>query len=171
MFTIIIVSICKHRKLNCCGKSSADSRGDNSKKTFNARKCITAIVLSITFGLSWGFGFVATSHSITSLVVAFQTIFTIVVGFHGVMMFMFHGIRSPEVQALWKSIALSVVKKKVTSFGEIRVTNHTTMIHSLSLKSLSGVKSQFSTVHLSPDGVFETKTGAKAGLEHGDTVE
>ena len=118
MFTIIIVSICKH--MNSVSKKKSEIGAKIDEKKFNAKNLMIAVVLSITFGLGWGVGFLATSHEITAVVIVFQGIFTVVVAFQGVLIFIFHGARSPEVQGLWKAMLLSLSRKtrKVYSFTQ-----------------------------------------------------
>ena len=81
-------------------KASADTGATNDETRFNTKNLMIAVVLSITFGLGWGFGFLATSHDIEPIVITFQTIFTVVVGFQGVLLFTLHGAHGPEVQSL-----------------------------------------------------------------------
>ena len=172
MFTIIIASICNYNKLNCCKKLDNDSSSND--KRFNSKKVITAIVLSITFGFGWGLGFAATSHSITSLVIAFQAIFTVVVGFHGLLMFIFHGVRSPEVQGLWKSLLCTVVKRRKVTQSAFSETRQTTLIRYPStdmLKSLSRAKTSVTSLHGQITGSLEMKIGLKATQDWGITVE
>ena len=71
------------------------------ESTINTKSLMIAIVLSITFGLGWGFGFLATSHDIQSIVIVFQAIFIVIVGLQEVLLFIFHGIRNPDVRDLW----------------------------------------------------------------------
>ena len=172
MFTVIIASICNYKKFKCCSKLSKGSRSIN--KRFDSRKVITAVVLSITFGLGWGLGFAATSHNITSLVIVFQAIFTVVVGFHGLLIFIFHGIRSPEVQGLWKSILCTVLKRKKVTQSAFSETRQTTLIRYPStdvLKSLSRAKSSVTSLQGHTTGSVETKIELKTAQEHVDTTE
>lgn len=109
MFVIIIASICKH--MNSIGKKTSAAGSDKEERKFNTKNLIVAIGLSITFGLGWGFGFLVTSHEITALVILFQAIFIIAVGSQGVLLFIFHGARNPEVQELWKKVFFAVSRK------------------------------------------------------------
>ena len=67
---------------------------------------MTAIAQSITIGIGWGFGFLTTNHEVLPLVpmILFQVIFTAIVGIHGVLLFIFHGICNPDARTLWKSM-------------------------------------------------------------------
>ena len=105
MFTIIIASICKH--ISPSKRKSPLRRRKEKALKFNIQNFIITVVLSITLGLGWGFGFLATSHDIRPVVIIFQGIFTVVVGIHGVLLFILHGIRNPDVRAFWKSITVS----------------------------------------------------------------
>lgn len=126
MFTIIVVSLCKH--MNSIA-NNARTTGDNRKKEsrINAKNFMIAVVLSLTFGLGWGFGFLATSHDVLPIVLIFQAIFIIIVGSQGTLLFIFHGIRNPDVQGLWKSMLSAVSRKtrKVYSLSRSTDTSET----------------------------------------------
>ena len=97
----------------------------SKKKTydgFNIQKFLIMIILSITLGLSWGIGFFATSHDILPVVITFQAIFTVVVGIHGVLLFILHGIRNPDARALWKKMFLTISRKKGKILGSAQST-------------------------------------------------
>ena len=119
-------------------KKTSGGRDGKDERKFNTKNFIVAIGLSITFGLGWGFGFLATSHDIIALVIIFQGIFTVVAGIQGVLLFIFHGVRNQEVQTLWKSMlfALSRKTRKVYSLTqsttETKTSKRTTMTPSAS---------------------------------------
>ena len=108
-------------------KTSTAVANKNEESRFNTKNFMIAIVLSITFGLGWGFGFLATSHDVLPIVIIFQAIFTIIVGIQGVLLFIFHGVRNPDVRGLWKSVLLSVSRKtrKVYSLTQSTGTSET----------------------------------------------
>lgn len=122
MFTIIIASICKHispRKR----KFPLGGRKEKALSGFNIQNFVITVVLSITLGLGWGCGFLATSHDILPIVVLFQGIFTVVVGIHGVLLFILHGIRNSDARALWKSIIfLTIPRKRGKLYGSLQST-------------------------------------------------
>ena len=124
MFTIIIASICKHispRKR----KFPLGGRKEKALSGFNIKYFVITIVtvLSITLGLGWGFGFLATSHDILPIVILFQGIFTVVVGIHGVLLFILHGIHNSDARALWKSIIfLTIPRKRGKLFSSLQST-------------------------------------------------
>ena len=78
----------------------------NNKDTVNIIKknLIIAVGLSLLFGLGWGFGLTATSSDVKEVTFAFQVIFSVFVGSQGVLIFFFHGVRSPEFRQVWVSV-------------------------------------------------------------------
>ena len=104
-------------KKNPMGRNKEECR-------INSKKFMIAIVLSVTFGLGWGFGFITTSHDIQSVVIVFQAIFIIIVGLQGVLLFIFHGIRNPDVRDLWKSF-FSAVSRKMRGVNTSSLTQST----------------------------------------------
>ena len=108
--------------------ASTTSTGVGAKKDdkkLNTKNFIVAIGLSITFGLGWGFGFLATSHDLLPVAIAFQVIFIIVVGMQGVLLFIFHGARNSEAQALWRSVFLTISRKTRKVYSLTQSTNET----------------------------------------------
>ena len=116
-------------------QTPVSARNNKEESRFNTKNFMIAIVLSITFGLGWGFGFLATSHDVLPLVLIFQAIFTIIVGIQGVLLFIFHGVCNPDVQGLWKSMFMAASRKtrkvyslaQSTGTGETRATKHATI--------------------------------------------
>ena len=91
VFIIIMTSIYKKSK-------------KQEKKVARTKKLtMIAIGLSLLFGLGWAFGLSATSSNVEEVTFAFQLIFSIFVGSQGLLIFIFHGIRSKNVSKQWKS--------------------------------------------------------------------
>ena len=85
---------------------------------------IIAVGLSLLFGLGWGFGLTATSSNTKEVTFAFQVIFSLFVGSQGILIFFFHGLRSPDFRKMWQSIfCLPQKKKYAVSSREQRKTN------------------------------------------------
>ena len=99
--------------------------GTQGESRINTKNFMIAIVLSITFGLGWGFGFLATSHDVLPIVIIFQAIFTIIVGIQGILLFVFHGIRNPDVRDLWKSMFFFVSRKTRRVYSLTQSTGNT----------------------------------------------
>ena len=75
------------------------------------RNALIAVGLSLLFGLGWGFGLTATSSDVKEVTFAFQLLFSVFVGSQGVLIFIFHGIRSPHFRQVW-AIALGLRHKR-----------------------------------------------------------
>ena len=71
---------------------------------FLRENLIIAAGLSVLFGLGWGFGLTATSSDVEELTFAFQVLFSLFVGSQGVLIFVFHGIRSQQFRQVWVSL-------------------------------------------------------------------
>ena len=85
---------------------------------------IIAVGLSLLFGLGWGFGLTATSSNTQEVTFAFQVIFSLFVSSQGILIFFFHGLRSPDFRQVWQSIFCLLQKKKYSvSSREQRKTN------------------------------------------------
>ena len=86
------------------------TRKNNSaekKTTKNARakqNLIVAVGLSLLCGLGWGFGLTATSSDVKEVTFALQILFSVFVGSQGVLIFFFHGVRSPKFRLVWVSV-------------------------------------------------------------------
>ena len=182
MFIIIILSLCKH--MNSIARQTPATAGNSKEESrFNTKNLIIAIVLSITFGLGWGFGFLATSHDVLPVVLIFQAIFTIIVGIQGVLLFIFHGIRNPEVQGLWKSIFMAASRKtrKVYSLAQstgtsvTRATKHATIPTSpstdMGLSHSHAIKSPSLTFSDNSTTTADTNIDFEANPAYGNTEQ
>lgn len=152
--------------------AGVDNKGENR---FNTKNLTIAIVLSITFGLGWGFGFLTTSHDVLPIVIIFQAIFVIVVGSQGVLLFVLHGVRNSDARALWKRI-LFIVPRKMYSIApstgasatkstkQASIPTSTSMDTGLSLSrsNLSAIKSPSLT--FSENSTFTTDTAIDVEL-------
>ena len=67
------------------------------------RLVIIAFGLSVVFGLGWGLGLAATSSDAKEVTFVFQVIFSIFVGSQGILIFILHGLRSPDARRVWKT--------------------------------------------------------------------
>jgi len=93
MFAIIMISLCRH---------SVKTPGDKDKKSMVARYLLIAMMLSLLFGLGWAFGLIGTSSLPAGVSIPAQYIFSIFIGFQGVLLFVLHAIRSPDSREEWK---------------------------------------------------------------------
>ena len=99
MFIIIMASLVKQARQ----RSSVQETNRQETRKQIRRHLIIAVGLATVFGLGWGFGLAATSTSVEEVTFVFQLIFGIFVGSQGVLIFIFHGLRSEEARNTWKS--------------------------------------------------------------------
>ncbi|XP_064387545.1 latrophilin-like protein 1 isoform X4 [Halichondria panicea] len=102
VFVAIMVSICKHfanGNLSPLKDSSSRQQFRNFQKNL-----IIAMCLSVVLGLGWGLGLVSTSSGLVELSFIFQVIFSIFVGFQGVLIFFFYGLRSTDFRQTWTKL-------------------------------------------------------------------
>lgn len=111
MYIIIIVSVC--HQLHGAAKVT------NSKVSVRKLAWTTA-VLSVVFGLGWGFGLAQTSvpdyssEAAQITVFILQVLFAVLVGSQGVLIFIFYGIGNKKVRDVWKKPFASCKQKKVS---------------------------------------------------------
>ena len=117
MFTVIMVSICKHTENmnSVMKKKTTAERAKEMKKNL-----FIAMSLSVVLGLGWGLGLAATSSSVVGLTVTFQVIFSIFVGMQGVLIFVLHGVRNKDARDLWKK---TLVTRSKYLFSSLKGTS------------------------------------------------
>ena len=75
---------------------------DTNMKSVIAKHLLIAVVLSLLFGLGWAFGLIGTSSLPQEAYTPAQYIFSIFMGIQGVLIFLFHAVRSREARDEWK---------------------------------------------------------------------
>lgn len=87
----------------------------NTRRALLKRHFITAVCLSLLFGLGWGFGLLAT-NAIEVVVVRtiFQALFIFFVSLQGFMIFVLQCLRSSDARNEWKRWLMFLTCKKVT---------------------------------------------------------
>ena len=93
-----MISIGKHSARSAV-KQSNDSGGND----FTLRNVLIAAGLALVLGLGWGFGLAASSHNISALACAFQFVFSLFVSSQGLLLLIFHGVRSKDAKVVWRS--------------------------------------------------------------------
>lgn len=71
-----------------------------------------ALGLSLLFGLGWGFGLSATSTNVKELTFALQIIFSLFVGSQGLIILIFHVLRSQEARKVWQPLFICCKKNQ-----------------------------------------------------------
>ena len=108
MYFIIIASVF-HRLRNAAKVTNTDVSGK--------KLAWTAAVLSVVFGLGWGFGLAQTSvpdgssEAAGVIVFILQLLFACLVGSQGILIFLFYGIGNKKVRAVWKKIFIHKNRK------------------------------------------------------------
>ena len=92
MFIVIIFSLCRH----AAKSETADA------KSVVTRQLFIAMVLSLLFGLGWAFGLIGSSSLPSGVSITGQYIFSIFIGFQGVLILLLHAVRSADAREEWK---------------------------------------------------------------------
>ena len=101
MYFIIIASVF-NRLRNAARVTNTDVSGK--------KLAWTAAVLSVVFGLGWGFGLAQTSVSndgseaARTFVFILQVLYALLVGSQGVCIFLFYGVGNKKVRDVWKKL-------------------------------------------------------------------
>ena len=108
MFIFIVISLCCRRTVH----KNFDENSKDDQVKFIKQQVTIAFGLATLFGLGWGFGLAASGTTVHGLTLAFQIIFSIFVGFQGVLLFVLHGIKQQEARKQWKCW-LSIITRKL----------------------------------------------------------
>ena len=119
---IIMVSLIRQRI-----RSNKRKGGSVNKKVQLKQYFISAVTLSLLFGLGWGFGLPATS-GIKNVAVrtSFQILFILLTAFQGLFIFIMHclvGRKSIEARHEWKRWFLLTTCREKESHKSLRVTS------------------------------------------------
>lgn len=101
-----------------CHKSSSKGFGHGQKSGMSPRQqFIIAVMLSVLFGIGWGIGLLATEE-LGSIVIRdlFASLFVISTGFHGLLIFILHGMRSKEARKEWRTWFFKATRKDFSDF-------------------------------------------------------
>ncbi len=101
VFVVIMVSV-----VNRTRKSAKLTVKEKSNVSHAKLLVLIALGLSIVFGLGWGIGIVTLVPNIADeddVKFAIQFFFAILVGSQGLLIFLFHGVRSKEARKEWQS--------------------------------------------------------------------
>ena len=98
IFTVIMISLIrKQRKSNRLSEAKTKGRGSDTKQQFRI-----AITIAVLFGLGWIFGLAGSQSLPEYISVPFQILFTTLVGFQGLFIFLLYVIFSPNARKEWK---------------------------------------------------------------------
>ena len=86
-----------------CKKRANTGKGTDRMVQDFKKNVFVAAGMSLLLGLGWGFGLSATSSDLKELTFAFQVVFSVFVGCQGVVIFIFHGLRSTHFRFVWGS--------------------------------------------------------------------
>ena len=97
VFLIIFTSLLRKKNI------SDQPAGEKSFATKLKQKFVTAVILSLLFGLGWGVGMIATTSIPTvALSYTLQTLFILLTAFQGLLLFIMNCVRSTDVLSEWK---------------------------------------------------------------------
>ena len=172
VFVIIMVSLYKHSARSTSVKKPNATGGTN----YTLRNVLIAAGLALVLGLGWGFGLAASSHSISALACAFQFLFSLFVSCQGLLLLLFHGVRSKDAKKVWRSwLGLSSKSHTVTMSmgggGTMQSGGQTTLsrtAYSNQEKSLSLEEKSFSESEKST--AIEEKLAAEVALDNSSAV-
>ena len=105
MFTLIMISVCRHTQ------SPTTDKKEGSKVKAIQTKLTIAATLAIVFGLGWALGLAATSLPMKELTLTFQILFSIFVGAQGVLLFLLHGVRNQDIRKIWIQCIVVIHRK------------------------------------------------------------
>ena len=91
MFILIVYSLCHNAE-----------KSGNADKINVKRQLFIAMMLSVLFGLGWAFGLIGSSSLPSGVSITGQYIFSIFIGFQGVMIFFLYAVRSTDAREEWK---------------------------------------------------------------------
>lgn len=166
LFIIIMISITRRTH-----RASKLSVKETSVLAQGRKLTLIAAGLSIVFGLGWGIGVIALITSVVdadSIHFAFEVCFSILVGLHGLLIFLFHGVFSQEVREVWKSWlsrlpCISYQYRKVW-YTSTNTSNSAfdTRAHRSSLIEASVVKHELRNSAFASDTTMQYTTGDRA---------
>ena len=123
MFVVILMSILRNKN------SDKQLKSNESSTRLYKKSLFIALSMAVVFGLGWGFGLLTTSSSIEGLTITFQVIFSIFVGSQGVLLFLLHGVRNPDVRAVWNGWWRSLTN--ITKPSSVIFSSKNTFPHSM----------------------------------------
>ena len=107
-----------------CKYSCKKKDDDRSSRVRTRHQLISAVTLSVLFGLGWGIGLIATEgvqrKDVHNL---FSAIFIICTAFQGVMVFCLQTLRSKEVKNTWFTLLYKATGKNKTTWRPSRHSN------------------------------------------------
>ena len=92
MFIVIMFSLCRQ----------STKAKTTDAKSIVTRQLFIAMALSLLFGLGWAFGLIGSSSLPRGASITGQYIFSIFIGFQGVLIFILHAVRSADAREEWQ---------------------------------------------------------------------
>ena len=89
-----MIALCQHSS-----KTAETKTGKTSNTGW--KLLVIAFILSVLFGLGWGFGLLGTTALPKTVFVLAQYLFSIFIGLQGLMIFVLHCVRSPDAREEW----------------------------------------------------------------------
>ena len=167
IFFIIFISLLRK-------KTTKAETSKNASTTKLKQHFIIALTLSLLFGLGWGFGLVATtSIPVKEISYTLQTIFVLLTGFQGLLIFIMHCVRSEEARKQWKSwVYIFTCHKLSLETKKSSLTGHITSDYG---KGAQGKYNKYSTLSTTAQGSQTLQRILKKEMDssmvsHSDTI-
>ena len=108
---MIITTLAKKNWRSIIRRTDSTHQGISFHQQF-----VIAVALSIMFGLGWGIGLfvsgdVHENHVTKSILSA---LFVVITSFHGLLLFIMHGVRSKDIRKKWKAVFNTMSKNQAT---------------------------------------------------------
>lgn len=92
-----MISLIRKQRKNRLNEAKTKGRGSDTKQQFRI-----AITIAVLFGLGWIFGLLGTQSLPVYINTPFQIVFTTLVGFQGLFIFLLYVVFSPNARKEWK---------------------------------------------------------------------
>ena len=111
IFIIIITTLAKKNWTSIVKTKDSSQQGISGQQQF-----MIAVALSVLFGLGWGIGLFVSGdiHEIPVTKNILSVLFVLLTSFHGLFVFIMHGIRSKDIRKKWKAVFNTMSCKQAT---------------------------------------------------------
>ena len=162
VFGLVFVSLLRKTYLSK-QKNVTKATDKNSNISFLRQQLVIVFTLSVLFGLGWAIGLLATqdAHNNKHVRNMFSALFVLITAFHGLFIFIMNGVRSKDVQTVWKQWFQLVTRKEFdnTTFSTTSVFRHRNVT--------STTNPAYSSRHISGEGTLQRGSTSENPYESG----